>query len=106
MTTSNKSAQRKIGRAISDLLKARDDTTGLSAAEKQTLNASIDALRAEYLALSGAAQTATYAEITMALTGARTQLEEIKDNRNRFKNGLVTASKLLGTLTSVLRLIA
>ncbi|MEO9824124.1 MAG: hypothetical protein ABJF50_06870 [Paracoccaceae bacterium] len=105
MTTSNEQAQRKIGRSISDLLKARDDTTGLSSAEKQTLNTAIKALRAEYLALSNSAQSATYAEITMALTGAKTQLEEIKDKRNKFKNGLVTASKLLGTLTSVLKLI-
>ena len=106
MTTSNRSARRRIGRAISDLLKARDDTAGLSNGEKQTLNNSINALRSEYLALSGAAQAASYAEITMALTGAKTKLEEIKVKRDKFKNGLVTASKLLGTMTSVLRLIA
>lgn len=106
MATNNNKAQRRIGRAISDLLKVRDDTAGLSNAEKQTLNDSIDALRTEYLALSGAAQNASYAEITMALTGAKTKLEEIKIKRDKFQNGLVTASKLLGTLTSVLGLIA
>lgn len=105
MTVTNKQAQKRIGRAISDLLKVRDDYSGLSAAEKQTNEDAIVALKSEYFALDGAASSAGYAEITMALTGAQTKLEEIKDKRDKFKNGLVTASKILGSVTSVLKLI-
>ncbi len=106
MTTTNKRAKRRIGRAISDLLKVRDDYSGLSAAEQQSNEDAIIALKAEYVALTPAVANATYQEITLALTGAKSKLEEIKDKRDKFQNTLVTASKLLGTLTSVLKLIS
>lgn len=105
MPTNNKQAQRKIGRAISDLLKVRDDYSGLSAAEQQKNETAIVALKTEFFALSDAADNAEYAEITMALSGAQEELETIKAKRDRFQNGLVSASKLLGSLTSVLKLI-
>lgn len=106
MSATNKQARRKIGRAISDLLKVREDYSGLSDAEKQKNEDAIRALKAEYFALHSAADSASYAEITMALTGAKAELEEIKEKRDKFKNGLVTAAKLLGTLTAVLKLIS
>lgn len=105
MTTTNKQAQKKIGRAVSDLLKVREDYSGLTAEEQQANENSITALKSEYFALENVASSASYAEITMTLTGAKSEFEEIKDKRNKFKNGLVTASKLLGSLTSVLNLI-
>ncbi|MEJ8561137.1 hypothetical protein QTO30_07800 [Yoonia sp. GPGPB17] len=106
MSITNTQAKRKIGHAISDLLKVRDDYGGLTAQEKQKNEDAIKALKAEYLALSGAINSASYSEITAALTGAKTELEEIKDKRDRFENGLVTAAKLLGSLTAILKLIS
>lgn len=105
MSYSNRQAQNKIGRAISDLLKVRDDYSGLSAAERNANETAIEALKEEYFALEPRPPATTYAEITAALTGAKTELEEIKAKRDRFKNNLVTASKLLGSLTAVLKLI-
>lgn len=105
--TTNTQARRRVGRAVADLLKVRDDYSGLSAAEQQINEDAISALKKEYFALAGAAApSSSYAEITQALTDAKANLEEIKDKRDRFQNGLVTASKLLGTMTSVLKLIA
>ncbi len=106
MTTTNNKAKKRIGRAISDLLKVRDDYSGLTASERQSNETAITALKAEFFALDPVAANATYQEITMALTGAKNELEEIKDKRDKFQNTLVTASKLLGTLTSVLKLIS
>ena len=104
--TTNKQAQKRIGRAVADLLKVRDDYSGLSDDEKQVNEDAISALKSEYFAFGGVASPASYSEITQALTAAKANLEEIKDKRDRFQNGLVTASKLLGTMTSVLKLIA
>jgi hypothetical protein len=106
MTVTNKQAKRKIGRAIADLLQVRDDYSGLTPAEQKVNEDAIVALKQEYFALAGTASSASYAEITQALSGATSNLKEIKDKRERFMNGLVTASKLLGTMTSVLKLIA
>lgn len=104
--STNRQAMRKVGRSLADLLKVREDYGGLTAAEQQANERSISALKTEYVALSGASPTATYAEITAALTGAKANLEEIKAKRDKFENALITSAKLLGTLSAVLKLIS
>ena len=102
----NLQARRRIGRAISDLLKVRENNGDLSSGERAANETAIRGLKDEYFALSGVSETATYAEITAALSGASKELKLIKDRREKFQNNLVTASKLLGSITSVLKLLA
>lgn len=106
MTTTNKNAKESLGSAIAALLKVREDYSGLTVAERQSNEIAITALKSEYFALNSAVANSTYREITQALTSAKAELVEIKEKRNKFRNGLVTADKLFGTLTSVLKLIS
>ncbi|MCR9140362.1 MAG: hypothetical protein NXI27_30645 [Alphaproteobacteria bacterium] len=99
-----KAAQR-INSALSDLLKVQTEPGHLSEAEKAEVDRSVDALKAEYMALYGVLSSASYAEITGQLTTAKEDLEKIKRERDRFKNSLVKARSLAKTLGLVLRLI-
>lgn len=104
----NKRAKRDILEAWNALMDVRDDTPGLSKKQKDRIKASIKALKVEYLALSRDRidPKADYAEITQKLSASKTKLEKIKKDREKLKNQIVTADKILSTVTAVLALIA
>lgn len=99
-----KAAQR-INTALRDLMAVQADPGHLSAAEKTQVDQSITALKTEYMALYNVLSSASYAEITGQITAAKSDLEHIKQNRDDFKNALVTARSLAKTLGLVLRLV-
>ena len=102
----NRAARRSIINAWNALLGIQSETPNLSNAQKAEINASIAALKTEYLAVMGLNPTATYAEITNSLTNAKQNLEKIREDRKKLQNALVTAKNILGAMTSVLGLIA
>jgi len=104
MAASNRLAKDRIINTLGDLYRVQRHTQGLSATEKASVEASIDGLEQEYLALLGFNEGTTYASVTQAFKDAETNLQEVKDERIRMANYFVSASKLLGSITQVLKL--
>jgi len=102
--TSNKSARKKLRNCISDLWLSRSN--GRTPDQIDGIDDNLTKLEEEYFALGNKKPGAKYAELTGQLTAAADGLTEIKENRDQFTNGLVTASKLLGSITSTLGLLS
>lgn len=102
MPTNDKAAKR-LRNCISDLWLSR--SKGRTNDQIAQIDAELFRVEEEYFAAVGASSNATYAEITGKLTQAKNGLTAIKDSRDNFTNGLVTATKLLGSLSAVLKLV-
>ncbi len=100
----NRDAMKRIRRAILDLMSVRDKSNPTNV-QKTRIKASIRALEDEYLALVGVDRNITYEEITKKLTSSKEELEEIVVERNQLANAFTSASKILGSITSVLKLL-
>ncbi|MGJ8618340.1 MAG: hypothetical protein ACSHWS_15975 [Sulfitobacter sp.] len=98
-------AKKTIINAFNMLLNIRDQTSGLTAAQKSDISTALSALKLEYVALSGVDPNATYSEITHALTTAKTNLESIRKQRNQLKNTLTSVQKIWGSMNAVIGLI-
>ncbi|MEO9528887.1 hypothetical protein [Roseibium sp.] len=100
---SNKAAAKKLRNCISDLWLSR--SKGRTTAQIDRIDAELRRVEEEYFAILGVPANASYAELTGDLTRARNGLNAIRQDRDDFTNGLVTATKLLGSISAVLKLI-
>ena len=98
----NGTAVKRLRNCISDLWLSR--SKGRSDDQIARIDAELTRVEDEYFAILGVPKNATYAEITGRLTQARNGLNAIRDDRQNFTNGLVSATKLLGSLSAVLKL--
>ncbi len=104
-------AKNRLKNALGDLLLIQLKTDNLTAADKKALEASIDALDAEYLEIIRKQMQdedddgPPYARVTQKFKQAEADLTKIKEDRQRLANALVSVSKILGSITKVLSLI-
>lgn len=101
----NAQAKKKIRNAILDLMTIRDRSNP-TPAQKKLIEKAISALEKEHLALSGKNPNATYSEIASGLASAESDLRKIVAERNQLINHLTSAAKILGSLTSVIKLFS
>ncbi len=102
----NVNAKKRVLNALRDLILIKSETTNLSDNQKDVLLASIRSLKIEYIRLDGADLNASYSDIADNLKSAKTKLEKIEKERIEFANALITATKILGSIRSVLLLVA
>jgi hypothetical protein len=103
MATSRELAARRMRSLISDLWLSR--SKGRTPEQIDLIDEAIRRVQEEYFALIGHSPSGSYAEITGKLKEAEAALKKIREGREDFTNLLVSASKLLGSLTGVLKLI-
>ena len=104
MATSKELAKRRMRSLLSDLWLSRSE--GRTPAQIALIDEAIRRVQHEYFALIGHSPSGSYAEITGKLKEAEGDLKKILQDREDFTNLLVSATKLLGSLTGVLKLIS
>lgn len=105
MTTTTQQAKSRIINALGDLYRLQRHSDGLSPEQERTVADAIAALEAEYLALLGFDDATRYAVVTTEFRNAKDRLDRIKAEREELANSFVKASKILGSLTQVLKLL-
>lgn len=101
----NKDALKKVKNALRDLVLVKYDGATKTDAQIAAIDASVDRLNDEYLRLLGLPTTASYDDIARNLARAQEDLQDIVRMREALASALVSASKLMGSLRSVLALI-
>ncbi|WP_321832460.1 hypothetical protein [Thalassovita sp.] len=103
-TTNNKLAKDRIINALGDLYRV-EKHSDMTQAQKDEVATSIAALEEEYLSLLGYDENTDYSAVTQKFKSAKDALDSVKKDREELANKFVKASKLLGSIGSVLKLI-
>ena len=104
MSLSNKKAKDRIINALGDLYRVERHSVSMTPAQKSAVRDAISALEAEYMAILTASGPASYQKVTNAFKNAKSKLDKIVAERNAIANSFVSATKILGSLTQVLKL--
>lgn len=110
VSVSRRLAKDRLKNAVADLLLVKFKDDKLTADEKANVEASIQAMDGEYLAVialimqEGGNDMSPYKKITNEFKAAAGKLNRIKEERERLANQLVTAGKILGSIGQVLKL--
>lgn len=104
--TDNKNALRKVKNALRDLVLVKHNDRPKTPAQISEIDRSVDKLNDEFLRLRGLSEGASYSDIAANIADAKADLDEIVEDRKQLEDALVSASKLLGSIRSVLSLIA
>jgi hydrogenase maturation factor len=104
MSVSNKKAKDRIINALGDLYRVERHTTGMSSTHESAVKDAISALEAEYLAILTASGPVSYLKVTNEFKSAKSELDTIVAERTAIANSFVTAAKILGSITQVLKL--
>lgn len=105
MSTNVKAAKNRIINALGDLYRVERHSSSMSAAQKRSVKDAIVALEAEYTALLPSLDTVDYADVAEHLNTAKGDLEAIRDERVALANAFVSATKILGSISQILKLI-
>lgn len=112
MTVTVAQAKSKILNALGELYRIERHSPGMISEQRQAVKESIDALEDEYLTLIKAEHAAnnpsapiSYKTVAGSLGKRRDALLVVRDERKKLENAFVSAAKILGSFTPLLKLV-